>query len=549
MKKLSSKWFGLSKRATTLYLEQIRIFHEEELAILQKNIADCQLENEELSQEKEKLLSQLEGMYSQRLLELANKRLEEICIYMDKKASVDIEAIQSNLQQNLLAQKNREVEINNEIQLKREQVHHELDHITLVLQDERNNKESTQVIDWNNCLGKKVMTPGKALIGKIAGIVRNKETGIVEGFQLASGLSNNMNFLSVQFIIANRHNELIVSSDWSGPLLSGNCSGNDSEPLRQLPPKPETLGTNSCLDTEETLTQEDLIAKSLELPITADGMELPLPNGMVANFLIKDDLSQSNDVNGQGHTPQVYGGGFWGDDTEAYPITDIILESENPDLNRMADRQQNSEELIASAVELEMNEDSGTFWEDTHYDAETEKEERDITEPVEENALIILEILADNSINKAESIIGADNRAESISGENNIENDQFEKKLSENFTADINSPEINIADSVEKGIVKNSEDLQEEISSGQEQPLGTDDRKYNGTSGELRADIDVVRSKYIIGKLVGADLYDSSGDLIIRRGETITAEVMEKAQLEGKLAELIVQMVIPGLDE
>lgn len=62
-------------------------------------------------------------------------------------------------------------------------------------------------------------------------------------------------------------------------------------------------------------------------------------------------------------------------------------------------------------------------------------------------------------------------------------------------------------------------------------------------------DIKAVRHKYVLGKLAGEDLLDSKEQVIIRKGGLITALVVERAEREGKLAELIVHMVIPGLDE
>lgn len=59
----------------------------------------------------------------------------------------------------------------------------------------------------------------------------------------------------------------------------------------------------------------------------------------------------------------------------------------------------------------------------------------------------------------------------------------------------------------------------------------------------------LLRKKYIVGKLAGADLKDSSGKIIVAKNEVITEEVMNQAEQQGKLAELIVNMTIPGLGE
>jgi len=55
-------------------------------------------------------------------------------------------------------------------------------------------------------------------------------------------------------------------------------------------------------------------------------------------------------------------------------------------------------------------------------------------------------------------------------------------------------------------------------------------------------------STHILGKLVGRDLADKAGSLIAAKGETITEEIIEKAEKAGKLSELIINMAIPGVD-
>ncbi|MEB3101357.1 hypothetical protein [Ferviditalea candida] len=58
-----------------------------------------------------------------------------------------------------------------------------------------------------------------------------------------------------------------------------------------------------------------------------------------------------------------------------------------------------------------------------------------------------------------------------------------------------------------------------------------------------------LRRKYIVGKIAGEDLLDRSGRLIVGKNQPITEAVMLKADQEGKLSELIVNMIIPGLGE
>jgi hypothetical protein len=68
-------------------------------------------------------------------------------------------------------------------------------------------------------------------------------------------------------------------------------------------------------------------------------------------------------------------------------------------------------------------------------------------------------------------------------------------------------------------------------------------------SPAITEEIRMIRQKYIVGKIAGEDVYDSTGKLIIAKQSMITGEVVDKADVEGKLAELIVNMIIPGLGE
>ncbi|SHK84481.1 hypothetical protein [Alicyclobacillus tolerans] len=58
-----------------------------------------------------------------------------------------------------------------------------------------------------------------------------------------------------------------------------------------------------------------------------------------------------------------------------------------------------------------------------------------------------------------------------------------------------------------------------------------------------------LKMRYIVGKKAGSDLFTRFGKRIIARGETITKEIVEEADREGKLVELILNMVIDELDK
>ncbi len=68
-------------------------------------------------------------------------------------------------------------------------------------------------------------------------------------------------------------------------------------------------------------------------------------------------------------------------------------------------------------------------------------------------------------------------------------------------------------------------------------------------SPAVEAQIEGIRHKYIVGKIAGKELLDKNGQTIVTEGDVITVEVIEKAETDGKLPELIVNMLLPGMKE
>ena len=61
----------------------------------------------------------------------------------------------------------------------------------------------------------------------------------------------------------------------------------------------------------------------------------------------------------------------------------------------------------------------------------------------------------------------------------------------------------------------------------------------------INAEVQSIRNRYIVVRLAGEALYGNDGQLIIQKYNTITETVVEIADREGKLADLIVNMIIP----
>lgn len=61
--------------------------------------------------------------------------------------------------------------------------------------------------------------------------------------------------------------------------------------------------------------------------------------------------------------------------------------------------------------------------------------------------------------------------------------------------------------------------------------------------------IENMRLKYLVGKIVGEDLMDSKGIVIASKNLIITEELINIADKQGKLAELILNMIFPEAEE
>lgn len=73
--------------------------------------------------------------------------------------------------------------------------------------------------------------------------------------------------------------------------------------------------------------------------------------------------------------------------------------------------------------------------------------------------------------------------------------------------------------------------------------------QFNDTSSPIMTEeINTIRYKYIVGKIAGENLLGSDGKLIIAKNSVITAEIVDSAEKQGKLPELIVNMNMPGLE-
>lgn len=73
--------------------------------------------------------------------------------------------------------------------------------------------------------------------------------------------------------------------------------------------------------------------------------------------------------------------------------------------------------------------------------------------------------------------------------------------------------------------------------------------KQEKANKTLENRIENMRLKYLVGKIVGEDLMDSKGIVIASKNLIITEELINIVDKQGKLAELILNMIFPEAEE
>lgn len=82
------------------------------------------------------------------------------------------------------------------------------------------------------------------------------------------------------------------------------------------------------------------------------------------------------------------------------------------------------------------------------------------------------------------------------------------------------------------------------------QPEAAEERELPHAGNEVSEEkMDSIKSAYILGKVTGTDLFDKRGQLLVPANTEITQDIVKKANEEGKLAELIVNMKVIGFGE
>lgn len=120
--------------------------------------------------------------------------------------------------------------------------------------------------------------------------------------------------------------------------------------------------------------------------------------------------------------------------------------------------------------------------------------------------------------------------------ENNIQNNFWGEDLGEFIVTNNEQNEVN--NLIDNDKLNNELDKKEDI----EQAETT----YNASEEmEMEMEIKSIKNNYLVGKIVGEDLFDNNGQKIANKNEPITDEIIERAEKSGKLVDLILNMNIP----
>jgi hypothetical protein len=179
--------------------------------------------------------------------------------------------------------------------------------------------------------------------------------------------------------------------------------------------------------------------------------------------------------------------------------------------------------------------DKKDFFEIEYNEAEEVKEVKESTTQIEEKASIIphekipekdiIEELPAEEQGSTGSFWGED-----FSEDIKIEED----KILEEIHSEVDQPQV------EDYIAAPKEEAKEKPL---EQP-----KKTNLSSKAVTGEIENLRYKYLVGKLVGEDLLDDRGNIIASQNSKITTDIVNRAEREGKLSELILNMTLPDND-
>ncbi|OPY55722.1 MAG: hypothetical protein A4E55_02455 [Pelotomaculum sp. PtaU1.Bin035] len=562
MKIINRKLMGFNKKQVDKYLEKANKFQENEINLIKENIETCKIEINSLVQELNVLQEEQERYAKNKeLLELALTKTNEYSNLIDAAAQKDVAKIQEDRKQKLKIHNNYLTDIDYEIVKLKSQMSSMLQEVQeLIIENEdAGDTESDPVIrkvvgtilpsaskseitistlgnglisETSDIIGKTVVLPNGVLIGRVKSLIINEATNGIEGFYLKGNQLPADKPITADCVIAVKKDSLVVSADWqkiSRQSDKSSAPGKDStERLDNLKsiikeqmtadgaiaPKAINTGKRTKYLADFGLSDEAVDSVSMgDIPPDPQSMEMDLGEGQ-SGFWDNDDEEDNIEASEESNF----------NETEITATDDIISISPASDIP-----------AEPQSIEMDLGEDREGFW--GNKDAEDDMEEN-ITSTTGE---LYFNKTEKETVNKPQP-----------SATETLESESFFSESGSYFD------ETETASTVEPSLPDNSHDTpvsQDHASIHPEGEIKVSDYQARPqaaapkSSPAVDKEIKTVRHKYVVGKLAGEDLLDNNDQIIISKNELITAAIIDKAEKEGKLAELIIHMVIPGLEE
>jgi hypothetical protein len=117
---------------------------------------------------------------------------------------------------------------------------------------------------------------------------------------------------------------------------------------------------------------------------------------------------------------------------------------------------------------------------------------------------------------------------------------------SSGFWEEDSSEDVGTEDTKQEIIEETKEENKgEEINKKTEVEEVNETKKENLKSKAVSGEIENLRYKYLVGKIAGEDIYNNKNNIIIPKNTKITTDIITIAEKEGKLSELIINMIFP----
>ena len=569
-----SKFMGYNKNQVNKYLEELRKFQDERISSMIESIGKYSHERYALVLELNVLQEEKsEDIESFELLEFALKRAEKFVDLIEGIAVEEISGIVEDLKQRFIAHENHLAEVENEIKIARMEADLSLKDVFISI----NERDTVELIEFALKKSQKFVDLFDGItVEEIGGIVKNSkmklfayENHLVEGeneiekVRMEADLNLKDIFTSI--------NERDTAGKPVDIILPFESKSEDN-----IPGIGGSMTDSSLINTNEDITLKMWEPEAIvvnELTITKTGTD-DSAGFFESNKTVSTD---SSGVNGLIKKKTI--------DEPNITMTTSVNNGKNATAEndvRSVFSFLNSEGHYTAAG---IDETDGSYWGagfDSGLESGIPVEEADISPANSEGGDNFAGVDVENSGEQAikqENVLNefflTVTKVSTIDSEPLYEerNDSFteefvHEKQNTSFAGEQAQEEQNISDSNEP-VRENQYDILVAESRQEEQNVSftgatvheNQNVTFTGqkvlparqaetqkTSPAVAQEINKVRNRYIVGKLAGEDLQDSGDRIIIGKNEVITPEVVELAEKEGKLPDLIVHMIFPGME-